>query len=102
MPRYDIACSSGHLFEVFEDRERVARACPQCQSPARRVVTPGHAAGINGLTLKPTREHYVNVGRAMEAQHELVYQAEKAHVPLPDFWKIAQDRVKRGDAVAIP
>ena len=76
MPRYDIACSSGHLFEVFEDRERVARACPQC--------------------------HYVNVGRAMEAQHELVYQAEKAHVPLPDFWKIAQDRVKRGDAVAIP
>lgn len=98
MPRYDIACGAGHLFEVFEDRETVARVCPQCREPARRVIS---APGINGLTPKPTREHYVNVGRAMEAQHELVHQAERAHVPMPDLWKVAQDRVRRGDAVAI-
>ena len=101
MPWYDIECSAAHRHEVTEDRETSARPCPQCSLPARRVILPGHIPSANGFTPKPTREHYVNLNRAIEAQHELVYQAEKAHVEPPDLWEAAKARIKRGDVVAI-
>lgn len=101
MPRYDIACKAGHQHEVIESRETNERPCPQCNQPANRVILPGHIPSANGFTMKPTKEHYVNVGRAMEAQHEMIHTAEKNGIEAPDLWKVAKSRVERGDVVAI-
>ena len=101
MPRYDIACETGHQHEVIESRETAERPCPQCNRPAKRVILPGHIPSANGFTLKPTKEHYVPLGRAIEAQHEIIHQAEKHGVTPPDLWATAKARVKRGDVVAI-
>ena len=101
MPYYDYRCEDGHEHEELASRDASLLPCATCGRPARRFISPAHVAGVNGFTPKPTREHYVNVGRAMEAQHEMVYQAEKHHIEAPDLWKIAKDRVARGDVVAI-
>lgn len=101
MPRYDYRCEAGHEREAFESRDTDLIPCPDCGRPSRRFVSAAHVPNANGFTPKPTKEHYVNLNRAIEAQHELVYQAEKAHVDPPDLWKAAKARIKRGDVVAI-
>lgn len=101
MPRYDYQCTAGHVRESTEDRETSSVACSACGGVARRIVVPGHAPGVNGFTQKPTREHYVPLGRALEAQHEIVHQAERAGIQAPDLWSEAKRRVRRGDVQAI-
>ena len=100
MPYYDFRCGVGHVRESMESRDTDAIDC-DCGRPARRIISAGHVAGAIGFTRKPTREHYVPLGRAIEAQHEIVYQAEKAHIDPPDLWKVAKDRVARGAVKAI-
>lgn len=57
--------------------------------------------GINGFTRQPTRERYVNLSRAVEAQHEIIYTAEKHGIEPPDLYQAAKDRIARGDVKAI-
>lgn len=100
MPWYDIRCENGHAQELRASRDEVL-ACPICGAPAQRVIIPGHAPSVSGFAPTPTRERYVNVDRAINAQHELIQQAERQHVELPDFWKIAKARIARGDVKEI-
>jgi hypothetical protein len=86
--------------ESIEHRDTDAIDCA-CGRPARRFVSAAHVPNANGFTAKPTREHYVHLNRAVEAQHEIVYQAEKQHIEPPDLWKIAKRRIARGDVAAI-
>lgn len=100
MPYYDYLCPAGHQRESLEHRDTDVLDC-DCGQPARRIVTAAHVAGAAGFARRPTREHYVNVNRAVEAQGEITRQAERAGIEMPDLWRYAKDRVARGDAVAI-
>ena len=102
MPYYDWRCSAGHEHEATASRDTPSVPCTSCGQPAQRFISATHAPRANGFTPKPTREHYINLSRAIEAQHEIVYEAEKHHVEPPDLWKAAKQRVARGDVVAIP
>lgn len=74
--------------------------CPACGLPARRSAV-NRLSGFAGLVPVPTAQRYINLPRAIEAQHELVYEARKQNVELPDFWKIAKGRVAAGEVAAI-
>ena len=74
-------------------------ACPVCGLPARRSQI--NLIQHNGFALTPTKDRYINLNRAVEAQHELVHEAEKHHAELPDLWKLAKDRVSSGAVKAI-
>ena len=101
MPNYDFRCAGGHEHEASTPRETSAVACFSCGRPAQRFISARTAPRANGFAPKPTREHYVCLDRGINAQHEMVTQAQKAGVQAPDVWQIAKDRVRRGDAVAI-
>ena len=83
MPLYDFRCPEGHSAERFASFAVSEIACPACGLPARRSSV--NRISFGGFADVPFREHRVNLTRAVEAQHELVYQAEKHHVELPDF-----------------
>ena len=73
--------------------------CPRCGLPAQRVVlTPPY---VVGQANRPTSEAPINLTRYLEAQGEIVHQAEKHGVEPPDLFKAAKDRIARGDAIAI-
>lgn len=101
MPRFDYRCPAGHLRESVEDRETTAIGCADCGATAQRTFVAGHLPRINGFTPKPTREHYIRAGQAMEAQHEIIDACERANVEPPDLLGIARKRIARGDAVAV-
>ena len=96
----EVSASIGDDGITVAPRKEMEKAA-QMWGLSRTLVNNLVTGVTNGFTQKPTREHYVNLGRAVEAQHELVYQAEKAHVEPPDLWKVAKARVARGDVVAI-
>ena len=56
---------------------------------------------VVGQANRPTREAPINLSRYLEAQGEIVNQAEKHGVEPPDLFKAAKDRIARGDAIAI-
>ena len=67
--------------------------------PAQRVVlSPPYATGFRA---RPTSEAPINMTRYLEAQGEIVHQAEKHGVEPPDLYQAAKDRIARGDAIAI-
>src|SRR5688572_19063563 len=42
MPTYEYRCAKGHSFELFQKMSDLpARSCPECGSPAERVVSGG-------------------------------------------------------------
>ena len=42
MPTYEYRCAKGHSFELFQKMsDAPARNCPECGSPAERVVSGG-------------------------------------------------------------
>jgi putative FmdB family regulatory protein len=42
MPTYEYRCAKGHSFELFQKMSDLpARNCPECGSPAERVVSGG-------------------------------------------------------------
>ena len=101
-PNYDFRCAEGHVFEAWEGYETTSTPCRKCSLSAQRLaVYPHNLPGVNGFAPKPTREHRINVGQAVEAQHEIIHTAEKHGIKPPDFLAIAKERVRRGDAVAI-
>ena len=99
MPNYDWRCPAGHEHEASEDRRVFERECPLCLRPAHRQLAV--VAGITGMVSTPTRYAPLNVSRFIEAQHTLVYEAEKRHLDIPDPLKVSQERIRRGDVQAI-
>lgn len=99
MPRYDFRCPEGHVSEAVRSYDVGEIACIGCGLPAQRVVLS--APYVTGFANRPTNEAPINLTRYMEAQGEIVHEAEKHGVEPPDLWKAAKDRVARGDAVAI-
>ena len=99
MPLYDFRCPEDHMTERLAGFHVSEVACPVCGLPARRLEV--NLIQHNGFAAIPTKERYVNLNRAVEAQHELVYEAEKNHAELPDLWQIAKDRVASGAVKAI-
>lgn len=101
MPRYDYRCGLGHVTEAVNPVSVDVIYCACGRAALRAPFSPGHLPGATGFVATPTKERYVNVNRAIEAQHELIHQAEKHNVKLPDFWQIAKDRVSSGEVKAI-
>ena len=98
-PTYDWRCLAGHEHEAFEDRLVFERECPLCLRSAHRQLSV--AAGITGMVSTPTRYAPINLSQFVEAQHTLVYEAEKRHIDIPDPMKVARERIRRGDVKAI-
>ena len=98
MPNYDWRCPAGHEHEAYAERSTHSLPCPVCNRQAQRQLA---VAGIMGMVTTPTRYAPIPLTRFVEAQHEMVYQAEKQHVSLPDPLQIARQRVARGDVKAI-
>lgn len=101
MPRYDFRCPSGHITEARASFDVSSIDCACGRAAQREPFVRGHLPGQSGFVPTPTKEHYLPLGRALEAQHEMVYAAEKAGIQAPDLWQVAKDRVKRGDVKAI-
>lgn len=101
MPRYDYQCAAGHIQESLESRETDAIDCGFCGEAARRVVSAGAVAGAIGFTPRPTREHYVHLDRAVNAQHEIIDQCRRAGIQPPDLYGEAKRRIAAGEVEAI-
>lgn len=101
MPRYEYCCAGGHVTEQVASIEDREKPCSECGLPAQRAPFC-LGVGICGDTVsKPTREHYINLDRFQEAHGEMLHDCDKAGVEPPDCFKLAKERIKRGDAVAI-
>lgn len=86
------------MTEASVSRETHEIACA-CGVRADRMLTVG--VGISGFRATPTSQAYVPFSRYLEAQGEVVESARRAGVEPPDLWKVAQERVRRGDVKAI-
>lgn len=100
MPRYDYRCGAGHETEATENRETDSIAC-FCGQASKRVISAAHVAGAVGFTQKPTREHYVRLDRAINAQHEVIDQCRRAGIQPPDLYGEAKRRIVAGEVEAI-
>ena len=102
MATYDYRCAKGHVTEAVRPM-RVSLIDCECGEPAQREsVYRNQYVGGDGITAHcPTREAQVNLTRFEEAHGEILHDAEKAGVEPLDLLKVAKDRVRRGDAVAI-
>lgn len=99
MPLYDYRCPEGHSTEKLAGFALGEIDCPACGLPAQRAVV--NLIRHTGFVRTPTAQRYINLNRAIEAQHELVETAEKHHITIPDPWTVAKQRVASGDAKAI-
>lgn len=99
MPLYDFRCRADHSTEHLAGFDVSEIVCPACGLPARRSAV--NLIRHTGFVPTPTKEHYIPLSRAIEAQHEMVYQAEKHGVQAPDLWKEAKRRVAAGEVKAI-
>ena len=97
-PRYDFRCAAGHVTEQRQPREIGAIDC-DCGLTAQRLISSG--VGSIGFAARPTREAPIPLTRALDAQSDILYHAEKQGHTAPDFWGIAKERVRRGDVKAI-
>lgn len=46
--------------------------------------------GVSGFAFTPYRERSVRLDRAVNAQHDLIHEAERTGTQLPDLWGIAK------------
>ena len=93
MPTYDFRCEAGHTTESVEHRETRAIACDVCGSSAARVAVPSRL-GISGFTTTPIGERRFPLDRFVEAQGEMIRDAERAGVKAPDVLKIAEHHAR--------
>lgn len=102
MPRYDYRCAAGHIKERIGGFNEKSVRC-RCGLTAQRLsVYREQYLGGDGITAhRPTREAPVNITRFTEAHGEVLRDAEKAGTTAPDLLRVAQERVKRGDVLAI-
>ena len=101
MASYDYRCQSGHVTESRQGYSVDLIYC-SCGLPAQRQpFTRGHLPGVSGFVPTPTAQRYVNLNRAIEQQHEMVYLAEKHGILPPDPWAIAKRRIATGEVKAI-
>lgn len=98
MPRYDFRCRAGHTTERRASFETELISCP-CGLPARRSEV--NDISVVGFADVPLTEHRIPLSRAIEAQHELIHEAEKHHVELPDFLGAAQRKAALINAAGV-
>ncbi len=96
MPRYDFRCSWGTITEAVKGLGIDTIPCPCCGGVARRVpfYANQQVSGVDGgrtpLGNSAKNKHgQWDLRIVKEAQHEMVYDAEKAGVQAPDLWKQA-------------
>ena len=102
MPRYDYRCPSGHIKESTRGFDQKFVRC-ECGRTAQRLsVYQEQYLGGDGITAhRPTREAPIQQTQFLEAHGEVLRDAEKAGTTAPDLLRVAQERVKRGDVLAI-
>lgn len=88
MPRYDYRCANGHVEEVVADRDASSVPCPLCSAVATRIVTV--PPSVNGFSQPPMRERKLPVSWFIEAQHQMVDEAQRTGVMPPDPMEIAK------------
>ena len=93
MPNYDYLCSRGHLREVFAGRDDSSLPCEDCGEQSRRVITT--APHITGCAVPPMNQRKLPLDRFINAQQELVRDAEKAGVEAPDILGAAKRQARR-------
>ena len=102
MPRYDYRCPSGHIKEHTRGFDTTSVKCACGRMGKRLGVYQEQYLGGDGITAhRPTREAPIKSTQFMEAHGEVLRDSEKGGVRPPDLFRVAQERVKRGDAVAI-
>jgi len=101
LPRYDYRCAAGHIKERIGGFNEKSVRC-ECGRMGRRMISREIYLGGDGITVpRPTRAAPVNLTQFTEAHGEVLRDSERAGVTAPDLFRVAQERVKRGDAVAI-
>lgn len=95
MPRYDFRCADGHVTEEWAGFDRLTSRC-ECGAESERVAVPSRVS-ITGFAVAPMRERPVNLSRFIEAQGQMVRDAERTGVPAPD---VLGDARKRAAAIA--
>ena len=100
MPRYDYRCPQGHVTALKRPMVVSVIECP-CGRAALRVAVYAEQHIIGETVAKPRlgnscmdRNGRYDLGLVTEAQHEIIYHAEKAGVEPPDLWKDAKRRAR--------
>lgn len=83
MPMYGFRCACGHAFDARVPYSTGERECVACGGRAQREFVPA-AFGRSGFAIPPMRERPLPVGRFLEAQHDMVRDAERHGVEAPD------------------
>ena len=111
MPRYDYRCGKGDVIEAVREMSVTKIVCPSCGGVAQRQAVYAYQI-IRGETVaKPNGQRLPNRCRdrngrydlklVEEAQHEMIYDADKGGIEAPDLFKQAKTREKiRGRARA--
>ena len=99
MPWYEYRCAAGHVTEQRQPRDIGEIDCAVCSLTAQRLIPS--SVGFSGFAQRPTREAPIPLSRAIEAQHEIIYQSNRAGIQPPDLMKAARQRIARGDVKAI-
>lgn len=103
MPRYDYRCRScSEVTEAVRGYSVSSLPCTACGQPAERVAVYLEQT-IRGETVaKPRLDRGVldkkgrfRLGLATEAQHEIIYDCEKAGVKPPDFFGRSKARARQ-------
>lgn len=89
MPTYDYRCANGHLQTLRRGYETAQVPCP-CGWLAQRQAV--NLVGRSGFAFTPYNQRRINVDRAINAQHDLLHQAQKQGTALPDLWAMSKRR----------
>lgn len=89
MPRYDYRCAVGHEEERIAGFDDSVLSCGACGSPAQRMV-PSRPPLMGGFAIPPMNERRIPLSRFVEAQGQMVRDAERAGVSAPDVLGIAK------------
>lgn len=100
MPYYDFICPAcGSVTTARASGvSSPERPCPSCPATAKR--SPINRVAVSGFAFVPYDQRPIHLDRAINAQHDLVDEAERTGVPQPDYWAEAKRRVKTGQAQA--
>ena len=86
MPTYEYRCSRGHTFELFQKMsDPPAAACPECGSPAERVVS---AAARRGVLVGAFGPHRVRAVTHLDVHPDDVVPAAEASAERHSSWPV--------------
>ncbi len=92
MPLYDFRCPHGHTTEHRVSRAQRSMRCA-CGLWGQRIVVPSRV-GVTGFATTPIRERPIPLNRFIEAQGQLVHDAERRGLEPPDTLGFAKRQAK--------